>query len=58
MDINPEPLREPAFIGLSQQETNPEPDVHPRTPVEETMPEPERTTEKQDKTEEYIGETV
>ncbi|KAI2668289.1 Programmed cell death 1 ligand 1 [Labeo rohita] len=58
VDINPEPLREPAFIGLSQQETNPETDVCPRTPVEETMPEPERTTEKQDKTEEYIGETI
>ncbi|KAL0146460.1 hypothetical protein M9458_058235 [Cirrhinus mrigala] len=58
VDINPEPLREPACIGLSQQETNPEPDVCPRTPVEETMPEPERTTEKQDYTEEYIGETI
>lgn len=64
VDINPDPLREPACIGLSQQETNPEPDVRPRTPVEETMPEPVRTTEKQDNTEEYIalgtgfGETI
>ncbi|XP_016090094.1 uncharacterized protein [Sinocyclocheilus grahami] len=54
VDINPEPLREPACIGLSQQETSPEPDVCPRTPVEETMPETVRTTEKQDNTEEYI----
>ncbi|XP_016416755.1 uncharacterized protein LOC107746920 isoform X1 [Sinocyclocheilus rhinocerous] len=64
VNINPEPMREPACIGLSQQETNPEPDVRPHTPVEETMPEPVRPTEKQDNTEEYItcgigiGETV
>ncbi|KAK2909113.1 hypothetical protein Q8A67_004950 [Cirrhinus molitorella] len=58
VDINPEPLREPASIGLSQQETNPEPDVHLHTPVEETMPETERTTEKQDNTEKYIGEAI
>ncbi|XP_073698978.1 uncharacterized protein [Garra rufa] len=54
VDINPEPSREPACIGLSQQETNPEPDIRPRTPVEETMPETERTIEKQDNTEKYI----
>lgn len=54
MDINPVPLREPACIGLSQEESNPEPDVCPHTPVEETMPETMRTTEKQDNTEEYI----
>ncbi|XP_043092460.1 uncharacterized protein si:dkey-22i16.9 [Puntigrus tetrazona] len=47
-------LREPACIGLSQQETEPEPEVRARTPVEETMPETVRTTEKQDDTEEYI----
>ncbi|CAM4480856.1 unnamed protein product [Leuciscus chuanchicus] len=50
-----EPLREPAFIGLSQQETSPnipeESDVYPRTPVEETMP-MMVTSEKQDNTEE------
>lgn len=54
VDINPEPSREPACIGLSQEESNPEPDVHPHTPVEETMPETVKTTEKQDNTEEYI----
>lgn len=64
VNMNPEPMREPACIGLSQQETNPEPEVRPRTPVEETMPEPVRTTEKEDNTEEYItcgigiGETI
>lgn len=64
VNMNPEPMREPACIGLSQQETNPEPEVCPRTPVEETMPEPVRTTEKEDNTEEYItcgigiGETI
>lgn len=48
-------LREPACIGLSQQETSPniseESDVYIHTPVEETMP-MMGTSEKQDNTEE------
>ncbi|XP_056092829.1 uncharacterized protein si:dkey-22i16.9 [Rhinichthys klamathensis goyatoka] len=50
-----EPLREPACIGLSQEETSPnipeESDVSAHTPVEETMP-MRVTPEKQDNTEE------
>ncbi|XP_077102549.1 uncharacterized protein LOC143753751 [Siphateles boraxobius] len=50
-----EPLREPAYIGLSQQETSPnipeESDICTHTPVEETMP-VMVTSEKQDNTEE------
>lgn len=54
--VDIEPSREPACIGLSQQETSPniseDFDVNTHTPIEETMP--MMTSDKQDSTEEMV----
>lgn len=54
--VDIEPSREPACIGLSQQETSPniseDSDIYTHTQTEDTMP--MMTTEKQDSTEEVV----